>query len=83
MIQLLETVASIRIGRRCRRPKCLGLDKGYDSDPHRRALRHRRIIPVAPYRANHVTQPLAVRQKIGSKNGAEVSVGRSNGRLVG
>jgi transposase len=40
------------------RPKRLGLDKGYDSEPHRRALRQRRIVPIAPYRDNHVTQPL-------------------------
>jgi transposase len=58
VIQLLETVDSIRIGCRRRRPKRLGLDKGYDSEPHRRALRQRRIIPIAPYRDNHVTQPL-------------------------
>ena len=57
VIQLLETVDSIRIGKRRRRPKRLGLDKGYDSEPHRRALRRRRIVPVAPYRSNHVTKP--------------------------
>ena len=58
VIQLLETIDSIRIGQRRRRPKRLGLDKGYDSELHRRALRKRRIIPIAPYRSNHVTRPL-------------------------
>jgi transposase len=57
LIKLLETIDGIRIGRRKRKPKRLGLDKGYDSEPHRRALRQRRIIPLAPYRKNHVTVP--------------------------
>jgi transposase len=34
------------------------LDKGYDSEPLRRALRARRIIPIAPYRNNHIAIPL-------------------------
>jgi transposase len=48
----LETIDGIRIGKRRRRPKRLGLDKGYDSDPLRQALRRRRIIPLASYRRN-------------------------------
>ncbi len=55
---LLATIDGIRIGKRCRRPKRLGLDKGYDSEPLRRALRSRRITPNAPYRKNHVSIPL-------------------------
>jgi len=53
----LETIDGIRIGKRKRKPKRLGLDKGYDSEAHRRALRQRRIIPLAPYRKNQVTVP--------------------------
>lgn len=56
--KILETVDGIRIGQRKRKPKRLGLDKGYDSEPLRRALRRRRIVPIAPYRKNHVTIPL-------------------------
>ena len=52
-----ETIDGIRIGKRKRHPKRLGLDKGYDSDPHRRALRPRRIVPIAPYRQNPVSIP--------------------------
>jgi len=54
---LLRTIDGIRIGRRKRKPKRLGLDKGYDSEPLRSALRRRRIIPNAPYRSNHVSVP--------------------------
>jgi hypothetical protein len=56
-INILETVDGIRVGQRVRRPKRLGLDKGYDSEPLRRALRQRQIIPIAPYRNNHVSIP--------------------------
>ena len=56
-IHILETIDGIRIGKRRRRPKRLGLDKGYDSEPLRRELRHRRIIPIIPYRDNHVSVP--------------------------
>jgi transposase len=55
-VQLLQTIDGIQIGQRKRKPKRLGLDKGYDSEPHRRALRQRRIIPIARYRCNHVTR---------------------------
>lgn len=50
--KILETIDGIKIGQRRRRPKRLGLDKGYDSDPLRQALRQRRIIPLASYRKN-------------------------------
>jgi len=50
--KVLETIDGIRIGKRRRRPTRLGLDKGYDSDPLRQALRRRRIIPSASYRRN-------------------------------
>ena len=56
-VNILETVDGIRVGQRVRRPKRLGLDKGYDSEPLRRALRQRQIIPIAPYRSNHVSIP--------------------------
>ncbi|NOT56592.1 MAG: transposase [Deltaproteobacteria bacterium] len=55
---ILTTLEGIRIGKRKRKPKRLGLDKGYDSEPLRRALRARRIIPIAPYRKNHIAIPL-------------------------
>ena len=55
--KLRETLDGIKIGKRHRRPKRLGLDKGYDSEPLRRELRKRGIIPNAPYRNNHVTVP--------------------------
>jgi IS5 family transposase len=50
--KILDTIDGIRIGKRRRRPKRLGLDKGYDSDPLRAALRRRRIVPFAAYRRN-------------------------------
>lgn len=56
-ISILETVDGIRVGQRLRRPTRLGLDKGYDSEPLRRALRQRWIIPIIPYRRNHVSVP--------------------------
>ena len=55
---ILAPLDGIRVGKRKRKPKRLGLDKGYDSEPLRRHLRHRRIIPSAPYRKNHVSIPL-------------------------
>ena len=56
-MKLLETIDGIDIGKRKRKPNRLGLDKGSESEPHRRALRQRRIIPLAPDRKNHVTVP--------------------------
>jgi transposase len=49
--QLLPLVDAIppvrgRPGRPRRRPKRVQGDRGYDSEPHRRELRRRRIIPV-------------------------------------
>ncbi len=55
---LLETIDGIKIGKRVRRPKRLGLDKGYDSEPLREELRARGIIPIVPYRKNHVSVKL-------------------------
>lgn len=51
-VKVLETIDGIKIGKRRRRLKRLGLDKGYDSDPLRQALRRRRIVPLASYRSN-------------------------------
>ncbi|HYE73053.1 MAG TPA: transposase [Blastocatellia bacterium] len=55
--KILETIDGIKIGKRRRRPKRLGLDKGYDSEPLRQQLRQRGIVPNAPYRSNHVSVP--------------------------
>jgi transposase len=52
-----ETIDGIKIGKRRRRPKRLGLDKGYDSDPLRQELRRRRIVPIASYRSNRKIDP--------------------------
>lgn len=48
----METIDGIKIGKRRRSPKRLGLDKGYDSDTLRQELRRRRIVPIASYRIN-------------------------------
>jgi len=56
-INLLETIDGIQVGRRRRRPKRLGLDKGYDSEALRSQLRQRGIMPIIPYRKNHVSVP--------------------------
>ena len=56
-VKILETIDGLKIGKRRRRPTRLGLDKGYDSDPLRKALRQRGIIPLASYRKNRVPQP--------------------------
>lgn len=53
--KILETIDGIRIGKRRRRPKRLGLDTGYDSEPLRECVRKRRIVPIVPYRRNHVS----------------------------
>jgi len=52
---ILSTVDGIRIGERKRKPKRLGLDKGYDSEPLREALRKRRITPICSYKKNHAS----------------------------
>lgn len=49
----IATIDGITIGNQVRRPKRLGADKGYDSDPLRAALRQRRIVPVLIARDNH------------------------------
>ena len=56
-VKILETIDGLKIGKRRRRPTRLGLDKGYDSDPLRKALRQRGILPLAAYRKNRVPQP--------------------------
>ena len=62
-VKVLETIDGIRIGKRRRRPKRLGLDKGYESDPLRQALRRRRIVPFASYRRNRKLAPPEVPAK--------------------
>ena len=57
LTKLLETLDGSRIGKRKRNPNRLGLDKGSESEPHRQALRQRRMVPLAPSRKNHVTLP--------------------------
>jgi transposase len=54
---VLETIDGISIGKHRRRPRRLGLDKGYDSEPLRQALRKRGIVPNAPCRSNHLSVP--------------------------
>lgn len=54
---LLQTIDGIKIGKRKRKPKRLGLDKGYDSDELRNEIRKRRIIPNATYRKNRLDKP--------------------------
>ena len=68
-INLLETIDGIKIGKRLRRPKRLGLDKGYDSDELRAALRDRRIVPIAAYRRNRKIDPatLPVKERRGKR----------------
>lgn len=46
----LKTVDALRIGGRCRRPKRLRADKGYDSVSFRNALRKRGIKPAINHR---------------------------------
>ena len=56
----METIDGIKIGKLRRRPKRLGLDKGYDSDSLRQELRRRRIVPIASYRSNRKVDPATV-----------------------
>src|SRR2546425_7265453 len=81
--KLLETIDGIKIGKRRRRPKRLGLDKGYDSEPLRRELRKRGITPNAPYRKNHVAVPRWRPPKISSKDGTVANGGKSSEALPG
>ncbi len=46
----LKTLDMLRLGGRCRRPKRLRADKGYDSIPFRKALRQRGIKPAINHR---------------------------------
>lgn len=61
-VQLAEPVLDrVCVARKCgrpkRRPECLVADKGYDSDPFRKALRQRSIRPVIPFRRNRRPRP--------------------------
>jgi len=55
--KILETIEGIKIGKRRRRPKRLGLEKGDDSEPLRQQLRKRGIVPNAPDRSHHGSIP--------------------------
>ena len=46
VVDAIPVVRTRRRGRRRRRPKKLYADRAYDSDPHRRRMRRRRIDPV-------------------------------------
>jgi hypothetical protein len=81
--QLLETIDGIHIGKRRRRPKRLELDKDFDSEIHRRALRQRRIIPIVPFRKNHVSKSPGVRPKMLFKRSIAINAGRLNALSVG
>lgn len=52
--ELLALIDGCTAGGRLKRPKRCGLDKGYDTDPLRRALRKRHIVPCIPTRNNRV-----------------------------
>ena len=54
---ILKTIDNIKIGKRQRKPKRLGLDAGYDSEPLRQQIRRRRITPLVAYRKNHQAIP--------------------------
>jgi IS5 family transposase len=81
--KILETIDGIKIGQRVRRPKRLGLDKGYDSEPLRQELRKRGIVPNPKYRKNHVTVPKGDRRKINTRSVTVGNVGKSKGTLPG
>ena len=68
-VNVLETIDGIKIGKRRRRPKRLGLDKGYDSDLLRQELRRRRIVPIASYRSNRKIDPatLPAKERLGKR----------------
>lgn len=59
-VNVLQTIDGIKVGKRRRRPKRLGLDKGYDSDPLRQQLRQRAITPIAPYRSNRKVESCCI-----------------------
>lgn len=56
----LQTIDLITVGGRTRRPKRLGADKGYDSNPLRHTLKERHIIPCIVRRANNGTAVTAI-----------------------
>jgi transposase len=76
-VKVLETIDGIKIGKRRRRPKRLGLDKGYDSDPLRQELRRRRIVPLASYRSNRKVDPA----KLPGKERTEKHYCRQRGKV--
>lgn len=51
-----KTVDALTIDGRLRRPKRLGADKGYDSDPLRRDVRRRHIVPCFPARKKYTPE---------------------------
>jgi hypothetical protein len=68
-VNVLETIDGIKIGKRRLRPKRLGLDEGYDSDPLREEWRRRRIVPIAFYRSNPKVDPatLPIKERQGKR----------------
>jgi len=59
---VIKTIDGITISGRRRRPKRMGGDKGFDSDPLRKECRIRRIVPVFIPRNNHTPQ-ITVRER--------------------
>ena len=68
----------IKIGKRRRRPKRLGLDKGYDSDTLGLELRRSRIAPIASYRSNRKIDPLLCQLNNGTGNVIVINDRKSN-----
>lgn len=59
----VKTIDKVMVGRRVRRPKRLGGDKGYDSNPLRNEARKRHIVPCLIRRTNNRTAVTAAEVK--------------------
>lgn len=53
---MVKTLDEIKIGKRIRRPRRLGTDKGYDSNGLRKECRKRHIVPVIAHRKGTVPE---------------------------
>src|SRR5262249_39341214 len=73
----------IRIGKRKRKPKRLGLDKGYDSEPHRRACVNDALFPSLPIVRTRSPFRAGVRPKLATTGVIAASGGKWSGRSVG
>lgn len=59
---VVKTIDGITINGKQRRPKRMGGDKGFDSDPLRKECRTRHIVPCFSSRDNHVPK-LTIRER--------------------